>query len=64
LGISKKFDKGNFEEEGVGEEEEEDEGGESEKMNAEKVVEMRERDKGLLVVEDDAEQVGSMALHG
>jgi len=32
-------------------------------MNAEKVVEMRERDKVLLVVEDEAEQFASMLLH-
>ena len=58
---------GNLEE---GEGEQEEGGGEgSEKMNAEKVVEMRDRDKGLLVVvvvvvdeEDDAEQKANL-LH-
>jgi len=44
--------------------EEEEEGGESEKMNAEKVVEMREREKGLLAVEGDGEEVARMVLHG
>lgn len=37
-------------------------------MNAEKVVEIRNRDKGLLVIvdddDDDAEQVTNFLLHG
>jgi hypothetical protein len=50
LGSSKKSAIGNFEEVNGEEEEEEEGGGVSEKIKEEKVVEMRDKDKGLLVM--------------
>lgn len=58
LGSSKNSEMGNLEEMG----EEEEGGGGSEKMNAEKVVEMSDRDKDLLGIVEDAEQVANMLL--